>query len=92
MTNDGILHDFSVLSIVFDDLIDYFLNDSSLLINESDCLLFKEMVIWTRTIEKMLFDKLGNESEFITVLIHCYFKVVIKHLIPIMESITNEKK
>lgn len=92
MTNDGILHDFSVLSIVFDDLIDYFLNDSSLLINECDCLLFKEMVIWTRTIEKMLFNKLDNKSEFITVLIHCYFKVIIKHFIPTMESITKGEK
>lgn len=92
MTNDGILHDFSVLSIVLDDLVDYFLNDSSLLINEADCLLFKEMIIWTRTIEKMLFNELDNESEFITVLIHCYFKVIIKHFIPTMESITREKK
>lgn len=88
----SIFHDFAVLSIAFNNFVDYFLSEPSLTINEHDCLLFKEMIIWTRTIEKTLFTILDKESEFVTVLIYCYFSVVVKHFVPMMEAVTKEAK
>lgn len=88
----GILHDYAIMSIAFDDFIDYFLNEHSLTINECDCLLFKKMIIWIRTIENILFDVLDKGNEFVTVLIYCYFSVVVKRFVPMMEQVTREEK
>lgn len=87
-----IFHDFAILSIAFNDFLDVFLSEPSLIINEHDCLLFKEMIIWTRTIEKILFAILNEKSEFVTVLIYCYFSVIVKHFVPMMETITKKAK
>lgn len=85
----GILHDYAILSIAFEDFLDYFMSESSLIISENDCVLLKEMIIWTRKIEKILYEKLDKKSEFVTVLIFCYFSVIVKHFVPMMESLTR---
>lgn len=88
----GMLHDYAILSIAFDDFLDYFMGEHSIIINESNYLLLKEMIIWTRKIEEILFEKLDKESEFVTVLIFCYFSVIVKHFVPMMESMTRGEK
>lgn len=90
--NGGIYHDFAILSIAFDDFIDYFMTEHSFIINECNCLLFKEMIIWIRTIENIFFENLDKKSEFETVSIYCYFSVVVKHFIPMLESMIEEQK
>lgn len=92
ITEGGILHDYAILSIAFEDFLDYFMGENSLIINESDCLLLKEMIIWTRKIEKILFEKLDDKSELVSVLIFCYFNVIVKHFVPMMESMTRGER
>lgn len=92
IANGGIYHDYAILSIAFDDFIDYFMSESSFIINECNCLLFKEMIIWIRTIENILFENFDKKSELETVLIYCYYSVVVKHFIPMLESMTIEQK
>lgn len=89
IADGGMLHDYAILSIAFEDFIDYFLDKNSLLINEHNCLLIKEMVIWTRTIDKLLYANLNKDSEFVTVLMYCYFCVIINHFMPMMHNITR---
>lgn len=88
----GILHDYAILSIAFDKYIDYFLGNISFAIIDNDCLRFKGMIIWIRTVEKLLFEHLDKEKEFITVLIHCYFNIVIKNFLPMLEMCTRFKR
>lgn len=92
IADGGILHDYAILSTAFDNFIDYFLNENSLTINNYDSLSFKKMIIWLRTIERILFDVLDKENEFVTVLVYCYFSVVVKHFIPMIELVAKEKK
>lgn len=88
----GILHDYAILSIAFEDFLDFFMGENSLVINESDCLLFKELIIWTRKIDKILFEILDEKSELVTVLIFCYFNVIVKHFVPMIESMTRGER
>lgn len=90
LEDSGLLHDYAVLSMAFDELINYFLKKSSWNISEHNCVRFKEMIIWTRTIEKMLFENLEKESEFVTVTIFCYFNVIVKHFLPMIEVVAAE--
>lgn len=92
IVNGGIYHDYAILSIALDDFTEYFMGDHLLVINEYNCLLFKEMIIWTRTIENILFENTENKSEFETVLIYCYFSVIVKYFIPMMESMISGEK
>lgn len=92
VADGGKLHDYAMLSLAFDDFIEYFMSEYTIKISECDCLLLKEMIIWTRTIEQILFKTLDKESEFVGVLIHCYFSVIVKHFVPMMESITRGER
>lgn len=92
IADGGIKCDFAIISIAFNKFVDFFMNESTLIINEYNCLLFKEIIIWTRTVEQTLFEKIDTENEFVVVLIHCYFKVIVNHFIPVMNSITNGEK
>lgn len=88
----GIKHDYAVVSNAFNDFINFFMHKSTLIIDEYNCLLLKEIIIWTRTVEENIFGSTDYENEFVVVLIHCYFNVIINHFIPIMDSITLGKK
>lgn len=92
ISNGGILHDYAILSNVFDDLINYFLTDHAINIDENNCMRFKEMIIWYRIIEKKIFDKRNKENEFIIVLVYSYFNVIVGHFIPLMELMIKNKK
>ncbi|XP_050541449.1 midasin [Daktulosphaira vitifoliae] len=88
----GMLHDYAVFSAAFDDFIDYFLNEYSLVIDEINYRSFKEIICWTRTIEKLIYLNLEKNAEFLIVLTYCYFSVIVKHFIPLSESITIGEK
>ncbi|VVC30846.1 ATPase, dynein-related, AAA domain,von Willebrand factor, type A,AAA+ ATPase domain,P-loop [Cinara cedri] len=92
ISNGGILHDYAILSNAFEDFINYFLNDHSVNINEFNSTRFKELIIWTRTIEKKIFENLKEKNEFVTVLVYSYFNVIVKHFIPIIESMIKTEK
>lgn len=92
IADGGMLHDYAILSIAFEDFVDYFMGDNSLIVDEFNCLLIKEMIIWTRQIEKFLYEILNKDSEYVTVLMHCYFCVIVKHFVPMMQDITRRKK
>lgn len=92
IADSGILHDYAILSIAFEDFLDYFLSENSLIIDEFNCLLLKEMIIWTRTIDKILYEKFDKESEFVSVLIYCYFCVIVKHFVPLMQDVTRREE
>jgi len=92
ITDGGIMHDYAVLSIAFDKYIDFYLGNNKFSILDKDCLQFKEMVIWIRTIENLLFENLDKEKEFITVLIHCYFNIVTKSFLPMLEMSTRKDR
>lgn len=89
IADGGMLHDYAILSIAFEDFLNYFLGDNSLVIDTSNCLLLKEMIIWTRKLEQIIFEKLNKEDEVITVLLYCYFSIIVKHFIPMMENLTK---
>jgi len=88
----GMMHDYAILSIAFDNYIDFYLGNDLFSILDKDCLLFKEMTIWIHTIEKLLFENLDKEKEFITVLVHCYFNIVTKNFLPILEMSTRKNR
>lgn len=92
IANGGMFHDYAILSIAFDDFLDYFMGEYSLIIDERNSLLVKEMIIWTRTIEKNIFENLDKQNEFVTVLIYCYFSAVVKHFIPMTDTMTTLNK
>jgi hypothetical protein len=92
IADGGMLHDYAILSIAFEDFLDYFMGEKSLTIDEFNCLLLKEMIIWTRTIEKILYEKLDKESEYVSVLIYCYFYVIVKHFVPMMQDVTGREE
>lgn len=89
IADGGILHDYAILSIAFENYLNYFLVESSLVINTSSCTLFKEIIIWSRKLEQIIFEKLNEDSEFITVLLYCYFSIIVKHFIPMMENLSR---
>lgn len=89
ITDGGITHDYAVLSIAFDKYIDFYLGNNTFSILDKDCLQFKEMLIWIHTVENLLFENLDKEKEFITVLIHCYFNIVTKSFLPMLEMSTR---
>ncbi|KAE9533494.1 hypothetical protein AGLY_009132 [Aphis glycines] len=92
ITDGGIMHDYAVLSIAFDKYINFYLGNNTFAILDRDCLLFKEMIIWIHTIENLLFENLDKEKEFITVLIHCYFNIVTKSFLPMLEMSTRKNR
>lgn len=92
IVNGGIMHDYAVLSTAFDKYIEFYLGNNKFSILDNDCLVFKEMIIWIRTIEKLLFDDLEKEKELITVLIHCYFNIVTKNFLPMLEMSTRKNR
>jgi len=92
IADGGIMHDYAVLSIAFDKYIEFYLGNNTFSILDCDCLLFKEMIIWIHTIEKLLFENLDKEKELITVLIHCYFNIVTKNFIPMLEMSTRKNR
>lgn len=92
IADGGIMHDYAVLSIAFDKYIEFYLGNNTFAILDNDCLLFKEMIIWIHTIEKLLFENLDIEKELITVLIHCYFNIVTKNFIPMLEMSTRKNR
>lgn len=92
VTDGGIMHDYAVLSTAFDKYINFYLGNNTFAILDGDCLLFKEMIIWIQTIENLLFENLDKEKEFVTVLIHCYFNIVTKSFLPMLEMSTRKNR
>ncbi|XP_060859886.1 midasin [Metopolophium dirhodum] len=92
IADGGIMHDYAVLSLAFDKYIEFYLGNSTFSILDKDCVLFKEMIIWIHTIEKLLFENLDKEKELITVLIHCYFNIVTKNFLPMLEMSTRKNR
>jgi len=88
----GMKHDYAIISIAFDNFINFFMSESTLIIDEYNCLLLKEIIIWARTVERILFERIDNENELIIVSIYCYFNVIVNNFIPILDSITNGEK
>lgn len=88
----GIKHDYAIISIAFDNFINFFMSESALIIDEYNCLLLKEIIIWSRTVERILFENINDGNELTVVSIFCYFNVIVNNFIPMMDSITNGKK
>jgi len=87
---DGFSNDFIILSIAFDDFVNFFINEQSLTIHSLGCLEFKEIIISTRRIEKLIFDDdIPLKDEFLNVLIYCYFKIVVKRFVPLMKPLAE---
>lgn len=92
ISNGGILYDYAILSNVLDDFLMHFITDHTVNIDELSYYRYREILIWSRTIEARIFDNLDKENELIFVLVHSFFNIIVKQFLPVLESVVKNEK